>query len=194
MEILKEILSRRSIRRYKSNPVEDEKIRIMLESASLAPSGNNSQPWNFIVVHSKEKREHIVEACNKQKWMLQAPVFLVCVADIRAKINKSDHVVISEESPQIELKQVIRDTAIAGEHLVLQAESLGLTTCWVAFFDQKDIRPVLNVPSDKYIVAVITVGYADESPHPRPRKPLDDIIHFEIWGQKGTSSDPSFFS
>ena len=187
MEILKEILSRRSIRRYKSNPVDNEKIRIMLESARLAPSGNNSQPWNFIMVRSEEKRKQIVEACKNQRWMLQAPVFLVCVADIRAKIFGSDHMVIDEKSPQVELKQVIRDTGIAVEHLVLQAEALGLSTCWVAFFEQKDIRPVLNVPADKYVVAVITVGYADESPPPRPRRPLDEIIHFETWGQTGTS-------
>lgn len=185
MGILKEILSRRSIRRYKSNPVEDEKIRIMLESARLAPSGNNSQPWNFIIVRTEERRKQIVEACKKQQWMLQAPVLLVCVADIRAKINKSDHIVIGEESPQIELKQVIRDTAIAIEHLVLQGESLGLSTCWVAYFEQRDIRPILSVPSDKYVVAVITVGYADENPHPRPRRPLEEIIHFETWGQTG---------
>jgi len=99
MEVLKEILSRRSIRRYKSNPVEDEKIRIMLESARLAPSGNNSQPWHFIMVRSEEKRKQIVEACKKQGWMLQAPVFLACVADIRAKINQSDHMVISKYFP-----------------------------------------------------------------------------------------------
>lgn len=188
MEILKEIFSRRSIRRYKSNPVDNEKIRVMLESARLAPSGNNSQPWNFIMVRSEEKRKQIVEACKKQRWMLQAPVFLVCVADIRTKIFESGHMVINEESPQVELKQVIRDTAIAIEHLVLQAEALGLSTCWVAFFEQRDIRPVLSVPADKYVVAVITVGYADENPPPRPRRPLDEIIHFETWGQAGASS------
>ena len=122
--------------------------------------------------------------------MLQAPVFLVCVADIRAKINESDDMVISEESTQVELKQVIRDTAIAVEHLVLQAEALGLSTCWVAFFEQRDIRPVLSVPADKYVVAVIPVGYADENPPTRPRRPLEEIVYFETWGQKGTS----FFS
>jgi nitroreductase len=119
--------------------------------------------------------------------MLQAPVLLVCVADIRAKIHEFDHIVIGEKNPQIELKQVIRDTAIAIEHLVLQAESLGLSTCWVAYFEQRDLRPVLSVPSDKYVVAVITVGYADEKPHARPRRPLEEIIHFETWGQAGVS-------
>jgi nitroreductase len=145
-------------------------------------------------VRSEEKRKQIVDACKKQRWMLQAPVLLVCVADIRAKIHQFDHIVIGEESPQIELKQVIRDTAIAIEHLVLQAESLGLSTCWVAYFEQRDLRPVLSVPSDKYVVAVITVGYADEKPHARPRRPLEEIIHFETWGQTGVSQKPSFFS
>ena len=188
MEILEAILSRRSIRRYKSNPVEDEKLKAMLESARLAPSGGNTQPWNFIIVRSDETRKQIVEACHRQNWMLQAPVLLVCVADIRTRIKEQANIVLSEESPQIELKQIIRDTAIAIEHLVLQAESLGLSTCWVAYFEQEDIRPILSIPSDKYVVAVITVGYADESPRARPRRSLEEIIHFETWQGRASFS------
>ncbi len=188
MEILEAILSRRSIRRYKSHPVEDEKLKVMLESARLAPSGGNTQPWNFVIVRSDETRKQIVKACHRQNWMLQAPVLLVCVADIRTRIKEQENIVLTEKSPQIELKQIIRDTAIAIEHLVLQAESLGLSTCWVAYFEQEDIRPVLSIPSDKYVVAVITVGYADESPRARPRRSLEEIIHFETWQGRASFS------
>jgi nitroreductase len=67
------------------------------------------------------------------------------------------------------------------EHLVLCAENLGLGTCWVAWFTQDEIRPILNIPSDKYVVGIITLGYSDESPDARPRKSLEDIIHYENW-------------
>ncbi len=183
MDILEAVKSRRSIRKYKSQPVEDVKIRTMVESARLAPSGSNTQPWNFIIVRADETKKQIAAIC-KQEWMLQAPVFIVCVADIRTRLRKQEHIVLSEASPQFELKQIIRDTAIAIEHLVLQAESIGLSTCWVAYFVQEDIRPILNIPPDKYVVAVVTVGYADESPSAKPRRSLEDIIHFETWGKK----------
>ncbi|WMT80102.1 hypothetical protein TEMA_04150 [Terrisporobacter mayombei] len=101
---------------------------------------------------------------------MSAPVFIVCVADIRSRIKDDIDLSLNENSPQQELKQIIRDTSIAIEHLVLCAKKLGLSTCWVAWFTQEEIRPILNIPCDKYVVSLITVGYSDESPKPRPRK------------------------
>jgi nitroreductase len=190
MEILTPIITRRSIRKYKDIPVEDDKIDAMLECARRAPSGDNSQPWNFIIVKSKQIKERITEACHSQEWMLQAPVFIVCVADMGVRFKEinqdtQDFVYsdISEDSPQEEVKLIIRDTTIAIDHLVLQAEAMGLGTCWVAWFNQKNIRPILNIDSDKYVIAVICVGYADEKPEPRPRKSLKDMVHYEVWGR-----------
>lgn len=185
MTILEPILSRRSIRKYKSSPIEDDKVRAMLESARLAPSGNNTQPWNFIIVHSDIVKKRIVEVCHKQNWMLGAPIFIVCVADIKTRI-KEDNLVIKEDSPELEIKLIIRDTAIAIENLVLQAESMGLSTCWVGDFEQSHIRSILSIPLDKYVVAVITVGYPDEKPQARPRKPLKETVYFDIWGRVRT--------
>ncbi len=79
------------------------------------------------------------------------------------------------------MKQIIRDTAIAIEHIALQAVELGLGTCWVAWYTQEEFRPVLNIPEDKYVVCVLTVGYPDEAPNPRPRKSLKEIVHHEQW-------------
>lgn len=186
MEILSLIQSRRSIRKYKAKPVEDEKIKIMLESARLAPSGGNTQPWNFIIVRSDKKKEQLVKASHNQKWMLQAPVFIVCVADARMRLKNQNEIVFDEDSPESELKKIIRDTTISVEHLVLQAVSIGFSTCWVAYFKQKDIRPLLNIPSDKYVISIVVVGYGDENPPPRPRKPLKEMVHFETWGNLGS--------
>ncbi len=118
--------------------------------------------------------------------MLQAPLLIVCVADMASRVEDSGDLVLKEDSPQRALKSIIRDTAIAVEHMVLQAESMGLSTCWVAYFDQDEIRPALNIPSDKYVVAVLVVGYGEEEPPARPRKPLADMVHFEMWAGPGT--------
>ncbi|MBM7868635.1 nitroreductase [Clostridium pascui] len=172
---------RRSIRNYNNKSVEDEKILQLLESARLAPSGSNTQPWHFIVVKSELTKQKLAKASHNQKWMLSAPVFIVCVADIRCRIEGTVDVILNENSPQEELKQILRDTSISMEHILLEAENLGLGTCWVAWFTQDEIRPILNIPTDKYVVGIITLGYANEAPKARPRKNLKEIIHYETW-------------
>ncbi|NFA61151.1 nitroreductase family protein [Clostridium sporogenes] len=179
--MFEEIRSRRSIRKYINKPVEDEKIDQLIESARIAPSGSNTQPWHFIVVKSDITREKLAKVSHNQGWMMDAPVFIVCVADICSRIKEDIELSLNENSPQPELKQIIRDTSIAIEHLVLSAEKLGLGTCWVAWFIQEEVRPILNIPSDKYVVSIITLGYPNESPKDRPRKKLQDIIHYEQW-------------
>ncbi|SCY60094.1 nitroreductase family protein [Alkaliphilus peptidifermentans] len=178
--MLEQIRTRRSIRKYINRSIEEEKITQLIESARLAPSGSNSQPWHFIIVKSELNRQKLSYVSHNQKWMLSAPVFIVCVADMRSRV-KGEDISINESSPHPELKQIIRDTTIAIEHMVIEAENLGLGTCWVAWFTQEEIRPILNIPSDKYVVSIITVGYSSEMPKARPRKKLDEIIHNESW-------------
>ncbi len=179
--MIKQIETRRSIRKYSDKPVEDEKIIQLLEAARLAPSGGNTQPWHFIIVKSEDTRHKLAKASNNQKWMLTAPVFIVCVADIRCRINADVEISIDENGPQKELKQIIRDTSIAVEHIVLEADKQGLGTCWVAWFTQDEVRPILNIPSDKYVVCILTLGHANEIPKARPRKKLEEIMHYENW-------------
>ncbi len=186
MDILKPILTRRSVRKYTTDPVNDEQVLILLESARLAPSGTNRQPWQFIVVRSGDLKRQIVEVSNNQTWMLNAPVFIVCVADPVPRLKGQPSFDIDDNSSEPVVKKVIRDTAIAVENLVLQAESMGLATCWVAWFSQEDIRPILKVPADKYVLAIIPVGFADEQPTARPRRPLHEMVHYDTWGNMRT--------
>ncbi len=179
--MIREIEIRRSIRKYIDKQVENEKITELLESARLAPSGNNTQPWYYIVVKSEENRRKVMMASHNQKWMLTAPVFIVCVADVRCRIKEDIEVYIDDNSPQDEVKRIIRDTSISAGYMLLQANNLGLGVCWVAEFTQEEIRPVLNIPSDKYVVGVITVGYPNETPKARPRKKIEEIVHYEFW-------------
>lgn len=179
--LMKEIETRRSIRKYTDKPVEDEKITALLESARYAPSGSNTQPWHFILVKSDLTRRKLAEASHNQKWMLTAPLYIVCVADIRCRIEDSAGLALDENSPQDELKKIIRDTAVAAGYILLEANHLGLGACWVAWFTQNEIRHILNIPADKYVVGIITVGYADECPDARRRKALDEFTHYENW-------------
>lgn len=180
MEVRKAIEQRRSVRRYKDIPVEDEKLDLLLESARLAPTGSNTQSGRFIVIRDEAMREAVARMSHDQKWMTQAPLFIACVADLLARIPDGAPAV-DEQSPLFELKQCIRDVSIQAEHIVLQAEELGLSSCWIAWYTQEEIRRVLAVPQDKYVVGILVIGYGNETPGPRPRKSLDEIVHHEKW-------------
>jgi len=179
--MIKEIETRKSVRKYNDRPVEDEKIMCLIESARLAPSGSNTQPWNFIIVKSEKTKEKIAKANGNQLWMESAPIFIVCVADIRCRIKDEAEIVLDEDSGVKELKQIIRDTAIAIEHILLEAESVGLSSCWTAYFTQDDIRPILGIPRDKYVVGVVTIGYSDGGGKSAPRRELESMIRYEKW-------------
>jgi nitroreductase len=178
---MREIEDRRSIRKYKSAPVGRDLVEKLINSARLAPSGNNKQPWHFIAITDGALKGKVIKACNDQTWMASAPLLIVCVADIRERVKTDAEIYVDEESPQYELKRTIRDTAIAIGHIMLEATHNGLGTCWVGWYTQKEIRPILNLPEDKYVLGVLTVGFPDENPEARPRKKLGDILHYETW-------------
>lgn len=178
---MQQIEIRRSIRKYLNKPVEDTKIMQLIESARLAPSGSNTQPWRFIIVKSPWMKQKLTEVANDQKWMLSAPVFIACVADSSSRMQTDAKLKLDENSSQEAVKQIIRDTSIAIEHMILEATSLGLGTCWVSSFTQSQIRPILSIPPDKYVVAIVTVGYVDEKPAARPRKKIEEIVRYEHW-------------
>jgi nitroreductase len=180
--VIEAIASRRSIRAYTDEPVSEEALAQILKAARIAPSGNNTQPWHFIVIRSPEQRAAVAKVSHDQQWMNQAPVFVACVGDITCRIPGYDGPPIDEHTPTWELKQTIRDMGIATEHLVLEAENQGLATCWVAWFTQDEIRPVLGVPDHAFVVAVVTIGHAAKRPDaPHRRRELSAIVHDERW-------------
>ncbi|GHV76124.1 nitroreductase [Spirochaetia bacterium] len=175
------IEKRRSIRKYKSNKIDDNLINKLMQSAILAPSGDNTQPWRFIIVDDVKIQKEIIKLSHNQKWMETAPVLIVCIADICSRIKDSDNLILDEESSIFELKQIIRDTTISIEHIVLEAVNQGLGTCWVAWFKQNEMKTLLGIPNNKYVVGILTIGYADEEPKQRPRKTMEEIVHKNKW-------------
>ena len=173
---MKEIAARRSVRKYMDRPGARELVLKVLEAARLAPSGDNTQPWRFIVVESPERKRRIIQADHNQEWMLTAPVFLACTGDLHCRVENPGPV--DEISSLPELKQVIRDTSIAVGYLLLEAEHLGLSTCWTGWYEQKEMQQALDLPPETYVVGVVTLGYGAEQPAPRPRKPLEDLVEY----------------
>jgi len=175
------IINRRSIRKFQNTPIEDEKLHAVLEAARWAPSGNNKQPARFIVVKSEEIRHALCQADHNQTWMMTAPVFIVAVADMTARVSADKSHPIDEQSPDWELKRVIRDTAVAIGYLLLEAVNQGLGTCWTGFYTQSDVRPILGLPEDKFVVGIIPIGYPAENPEPRSCRPLNELVRYEKW-------------
>jgi len=179
--MIESIINRRSIRKFLDKPLEEEKLAAILEAARLAPSGMNVQPWHFIVLKDEKTKQALAKAVNEQVWIAGAPTVIVAVADSAGRSEDSLASFVDEESPSMDLKRVIRDTTIAVSYILLEADNQGLGACFCGGFSQKNVRPVLGIPEDKFVVAVIPIGYPAEKPEPRSRKSMDEIVKIDRW-------------
>lgn len=174
MDIFKVISDRRSIRKYKNTPVEQEKIKQVLNAARLAPSWKNMQCWRFLVLTDPARKASLLEAFpdenpGKQAIAMAPSIIVVCADPAESGIENG-------------IEYYIGDTAIAFEHLCLAAHGLGLGTCWMGWFDEGKIKAALGIPLAIRIIGITPLGYPDQDPRPRPRKELSQIAFFEEWG------------
>jgi len=209
MDVSEVIRIRRSIRKFKPDPIPDEKVRLLLESARLAPSGTNTQPWRFIVVRDDDTKAKLQRAAHNQRHIKRAPVIIVCCADLEAFKEfpaRVDELIESGALPErtrevfipyIEkgMSTVTKDAlmvaaaanvAIAIEHIVLKAVEIGLGTCWVRWYEDEKVKEILDMPEHVEVMALLPVGIPDEDPSPRPRLSLDKIVFSEKYGGKYT--------
>lgn len=171
MGVLEIITNRRSIRTYKKHELTQATIEKLLEAARWAPSAGNVQPWEFVVVGSQEMKQQLSAAAYGQKDIEEASiVFVVCADEKRA-----------EDSYGLRGKTLycIQDTAAAIQNILLEAHSLGLGSCWIGAFKEDEIKKVINAPPHIKPVALIPIGYPNESPPPRDRRPVSEIMHKE---------------
>lgn len=175
------IQHRRSVREFLDQPVEDAKLNEILEAARLAPSGNNKQPWHFIVIKDQGMKNAVATATNNQLWIASVLVVIVAVADMLARSEDFAGMVVDEETSIFDLKRIVRDTAIAVTHILLEVDHQGLGACWCGAFTQRGIRPVLGIPEEKFVVAVIPIGYPAKQPQGKTRKSLEEIVRYERW-------------
>ena len=169
MDVMEAIRKRRSIRAFQDRPVEEEKVRAILEAARLAPSAKNLQEWRYVVVRDAEMRQKLAEAANGQTFIAQAPVVLVACA-------KTD----GHRMSCGELCYPI-DVAISLEHVALKAVEEGLGTCWIGAFNQPAVKKLLGIPEAVRVVELMPLGYPAFEPSARPRLGLDEIAMYEKW-------------
>lgn len=169
MDLYEVISTRRSIRKYKSDPVEEEKLNRILEAVRIAPSAGNRQPWHFIVIKDEETKRRLKEAYDKE-WFYNAPVIIFAGGEPSISWTRKDG---------RDYKDV--DVAIAFDHLVLAATAEGLGTCWIGAFEPKAVREILGIPEGIEPIALTPLGYPDEAPEARERKPFNQIVRFNKW-------------
>lgn len=208
MEVLRSIRNRRSIRSFKTDVVSDDQIAVLIESARLAPSGTNSQPWRFIVIKDAATRLALQHAAHNQRHVGSPPVVIACCADIDAFYEFPERIdeliddgALPEKSrpffvPALKksmdatsrddlLVAAAGNTAIAITNMMIQASEMGLGTCWVRWFDDAAVKGILDIPDNVEVMALLPVGVPDETPRARPRVSADAITFYEKYGRSG---------
>lgn len=177
MDFIELAKKRQSVRKYSDTPVEKDKIERCIEAARLAPSACNSQPWKFIVVDEPELKNKIAKETTSKiisinKFVPEAPVLAVVVIEGGNLTSKFGGMVQNREYTLI-------DIGIAAEHFCLQAAEEGLGTCILGWFNEKNIKELLNIPGNKKIGLVVAIGYPQtEDIRHKQRKDINQIICF----------------
>ncbi|TLD41097.1 MAG: Nitroreductase family protein [Candidatus Jettenia ecosi] len=164
MDIYEIMKKRRSIRSYKPEPVEEEKMHRILETVRFAPSAANRQPV-FCVVIKDEKIKQQLKMAYQEEWFYTAPV-IICVCSVPEKSWKR-----SDGKNYADV-----DATIVMDHLILAATAEGLGTCWIAAFKAPLLKSILNLPAGVEPIAITPLGYPLNTPEPTYRKPLEEMI------------------
>lgn len=162
MNVSDSIKARRSIRKYRRKAIPSEVLNKILDAARLAPSSNNLQEWNVVVVTDDALKATLVPASGNQGFVGECSAYLVGVA-------ATDYNAI--------------DISIAFDHISLQAVELGLGTCWIGDFNPDQVKGILGIPEHLKVHICMTLGYPDEAPSASRRKSLDRIFFKDQWGR-----------
>jgi len=160
------IRSRYSVRAYKPDLVEEEKLAAVLEAARLAPTAANRQPFQLFVIPTEGRREELRRIYNKE-WFVQPPL-IICACGLPGEVWKGEH---GRDYLGV-------DVAIVMDHLILAAADLGLGTCWIGAFNADAAREILDLPVGAEPLIFTPLGYPADSPKPKERKPLDDLVRY----------------
>jgi nitroreductase len=161
--------SRYSVRKYEKKAVESEKLTAILEAGRIAPTAANQQPCVFLVLNDKESMGKLGKACASHG----APLAIVVCAD-----KKSAWIRPFDKASMVEI-----DSTIAADHIMMCVQDLGLSSCWITYFDPVIIRKEFNIPENIVPVNILAIGYGADEPqsperHKQTRKTLDSIIKF----------------
>lgn len=172
---IENIMTRTSIRQYKDQPVEQEKIDIMLKAAMAAPTAVNLQPWHFIVITNKQTIDQL-----SGRQPTNAPLLIALCGD-------TDKTTMPDGNGKLP-DFWIQDVSAATENLLLAAHALGLGAVWTGVYPimerTAEVANVLNCPKNIIPLAVVRVGYPDESPEPKNKFKEENISYEKFGGKK----------
>jgi nitroreductase len=167
MDVFEAIRARRSIRKFRPKPIPNKELETILEAGRLAPSAGNRQPWRFIVVKDPDRKKALSKAADNQTFIADASVVVVALGD-----------------PEASPRWFSRDPMIAVEHMVLAATALGYGSCWIGAFNEEEVKRILGIPERLKVIVLLPIGFPDEAPAPRERKPLKEIVFLEKYGEE----------
>ena len=173
MDFTQLISHRYSVRKYKEQPVENEKLLRVMEAARMAPTAVNFQPFHLLVFQEKDKLKQMAEIYQRD-WIKSAPVIILACADHSQSWKRSSD---GKDSADI-------DVAIAVDHMTLQAAELGLGTCWVCNFEVERCADILDLPAHIEPLVMLPLGYPADTAREKKRKELNEIVHWEKFGEK----------
>lgn len=169
MEFNDLIYQRYSVREYKDDLIEEDKVQSILAAARIAPTAANRQPFRLILIHTSGKEEALREIYNRE-WFVNAPI-VICACSLPeqgwARADGKSYIDV--------------DIAIVMDHLSLAAADLGLGTCWVASFNVNSARNFLNIPDEAEPVVFMSLGYPADVREEKERKDLNELISYETW-------------
>jgi len=181
MDILELIKTRRSIRKYKSDPVDDNTLDELLESARWAPSWKNSQCWRLVVVKESAVKEELANTMvlpnSAYEALKQAPVVIVACAEM----GKSGYVQGEAGTDKGDYWYMF-DVALATQNLVLTAHSRGLATVYIGLFDAGKAADIIGLPSGFCVVTMLLLGYPDDAGRTPSRRELPETVSYEKFG------------
>jgi len=187
---LKEVIKyRRSIRKFSDRKIDRADLLAILEAARLAPSAQNSQPWHFIVVQDEKMIREIANCVpvgfvRINSWMEKAAAIIVCCSKPKIFTHRLAKIFIKDLH--------LIDLAITIENMVLMATDLGIGSCWVGWFSEKKVKKLLRIPGSYDVGMLLPLGYPEGESNevglggvpPRKRKPIEEIVSYEIFGNK----------
>ncbi|ABN69218.1 nitroreductase [Staphylothermus marinus F1] len=159
-ELINFLKTRRSIRKFKSEKIPDEILLKILDTARYSPSAHNSQPWKFVIIDDRQILDRLSKIHGGAKPLRFAPQAIVVL------VNRKD-----------DPDSYFLDGANATIYIQLAAHAFGIGSVWIQTMRNIDeIQEILNAPKDYVPVAILAIGYPDEKPVLRPRKPLEEIV------------------
>ena len=163
------IVSRYSVRSYKSDAIPPETLQAVLEAGRLAPTAANRQAFRIMVLQTKDAKDRLLEI-YRSEWFVQPPIVLAVVSLPQEAWVRRDGKSYSDV-----------DAAIVMDHMVLAAANLGLGTCWIGAFDLDKARANLSLPAEVEPVAFTPLGFPGDSGGAKKRKELDEIVIYDTW-------------